>query len=258
MENKSVPKDFLHLFKNLNTSPKKLYYKGNLELLNRRKIAIIGSRKMSVYTRNCVLELASLCKRAEICVVSGGALGVDITANKAAMPLSIGIFANGLGRIYPKSNERIIKELYINALALSEQEWDYTPKRYDFLLRNRLIIALSEAVVIAQADFQSGSMQSAKLALKMQKPLYVLPQRLGESEGTNWLLKENKAKLITDFKEFVLNFGEIKEQNQDEFLEFCAKGVSLEQALKHFGEKVYEYELEGKIAINGVFIRVLV
>ena len=219
MENKSVPKDFLHLFKNLNTSPKKLYYKGNLELLNRRKIAIIGSRKMSVYTRNCVLELASLCKRAEICVVSGGALGVDITANKAAMPLSIGIFANGLGRIYPKSNERIIKELYINALALSEQEWDYTPKRYDFLLRNRLIIALSEAVVIAQADVQSGSMQSAKLALKMQ---------------------------------------EIKEQNQDEFLEFCAKGVSLEQALKHFGEKVYEYELEGKIAINGVFIRVLV
>ncbi|MDN2913438.1 DNA-processing protein DprA, partial [Campylobacter jejuni] len=78
---------------------------------------------------------------------------------------------------------------------------DYLPKNYDFLLRNRLVIALSKAVVVAQADIKSGSMQSAKLALELNKPLYVLPQRLGESTATNLLLKENKAKLICDFKE---------------------------------------------------------
>lgn len=258
MVSELIPKHFLELFKALDKSPKKLYYKGNLELLNKRKIAIIGSRKMSVYTKNCVLELASLLKNAGVCVVSGGALGVDIVANKAAMPLSIGIFANGLGQIYPKSNEKIIKELYANCLALSEQEENYIPKKYDFLLRNRLIIALSEAVVIAQADLQSGSMQSARLALKMQKPLYVLPQRLGESNGTNLLLKENKASLIADFKDFVSNYAELKNIEKDEFLEFCSKGVSLDEALKIYGEKVYEYELEGKIEISGVFIRVLV
>ncbi len=258
MESKIVPKDFLKFFQNLEKMPKKLYYKGNLGLLNKKKIAIVGSRKMSIYTKNCVLELATLLKTAGVCVISGGALGVDIVANGAAMPLSIGIFANGLGRVYPKSNERIIKELYTKCLALSEREDEYLPQGYDFLLRNRLIVALSEAVVIAQADLRSGSMQSARLALKMKKPLYVLPQRLKESEGTNWLIKENKAKLITDFRAFVSDFGEIKGQNRDEFLEFCAGGVSLEQALRSFGEKVYEYELEGKIKIDGVFIRVLV
>lgn len=258
MASELLPEHFLELFQGLNKSPKSLYYRGNLALLNKRKVAIIGSRKMSTYTRNCVLKLASLFKSAGVCVVSGGALGVDIVANKAAMPLSIGIFANGLGQIYPKSNEKIIKELYTNCLALSEQGEDYIPKRYDFLLRNRLIIALSEVIIIAQADLQSGSMQSARLALKMQKPLYVLPQRLGESEGTNWLLKENKAQLISDFRAFVSKFGELQNQDQDEFLEFCSKGVSLDEALKRFGQKVYEYELEGKIEIDGVFIKILI
>lgn len=200
---------------------------------------------MSVYTKNCVFSLASMLKNAHLCVVSGGALGVDITASMAAMPNTIGIFANGLDQIYPRTNEKIIKQIYENALALSEYEDDYLPKNYDFLLRNRLVIALSKAVVVAQADIKSGSMQSAKLALELNKPLYVLPQRLEESTGTNFLLKENKAKLICDFKEFVSEFASI-DINQDEFLEFCKKGVSVDEALKIYGQKVYEYELEGK------------
>jgi len=256
MEAKLVPLKYLELFKDLEKAPKRLYYKGNLGLLEKRKIAIIGSRKMSVYTKSCVFELANLLKKVNVCVLSGGALGVDITASKAAMPETIAIFANGLNRIYPKTNEAAIKEIYLKALALSEQENNYMPQNYDFLLRNRLIIALSQAVIIAQADLQSGSMQSARLAIKMQKPIFVLPQRINESEGTNSLLKENKAQLITDFKEFANTFGEFQNQD-DEFLEFCKKGVSLEKALKKFGAKVYEYELEGKISIEGIFIRVL-
>ncbi|EOA0651814.1 DNA-processing protein DprA [Campylobacter jejuni] len=256
MASEILPDEFLELFKDLKKPPKKLHYKGNLSLLKQDKIAIIGSRRMSVYTKNCVFSLASMLKNAHLCVVSGGALGVDITASMAAMPNTIGIFANGLEQIYPRTNEKIIKQIYENALALSEYEDDYLPKNYDFLLRNRLVIALSKAVVVAQADIKSGSMQSARLALELNKPLYVLPQRLGESTGTNLLLKENKAKLICDFKEFVSEFANI-DINQDEFLEFCKKGVSVDEALKIYGQKVYEYELEGKISIEGLFIRVL-
>ncbi|MCH3852918.1 DNA-protecting protein DprA, partial [Campylobacter jejuni] len=160
-----LPSAYLELFKELKNPPKKLYYKGNLKLLEQRKIAIIGSRRMSTYTKNCVFELSNLLKNSKISVVSGGALGVDISASMAAMPNTIGVFANGLDEIYPRSNEKIIKQIYENALALSENESYYKPKPYDFLLRNRLIVALSEAVVVAQADLQSGSMQSARLAL---------------------------------------------------------------------------------------------
>lgn len=195
-------------------------------------------------------------------MVSGGALGVDITASMAAMPNTIAIFANGLEQIYPKTNEKVIKQIYKNALALSENEDNYLPKNYDFLLRNRLIIALSKVVVITQADMQSGSMQSARLALKLNKPLYVSPQRFHESAGTNWLLKENKAKLICDFRDFVSEFAFVDKnqvnENQDEFLEFCKKGVSVDEALKVYGQELYKYELEGKISIERLFIRVLV
>lgn len=258
MSSEILPSAYLSLFDVLKDKPKSLYFKGNLELLSYPKVAIIGSRKMSVYTKNCVLELATTLKNAGVCVVSGGALGVDINAALGSLPLHIGVFANGLKHIYPRTNEKIIKEIYTKGLALSENEDAYMPQGFDFLLRNRLIIALSEAVVIAQADFQSGSMQSARLSLQMQKPLFVLPQRLEESRGTNLLLQDKKANLIADFRAFAAHFGELKEESyEDEFLQFCQKGVSVEQALQKYGEKLYEYELEGKIAIDGIWVRLL-
>ena len=246
-----LPKEFL----GLENPVHKIYYKGDLSLLQKPKVAIIGSRKMSVYTKNCVLELASLLKQVGVCVVSGGALGVDITAHQGAYPLTIGIFANGLDEIYPKNNEKMIKQIYQNALALSENEPNYLPQGYDFLLRNRLIIALSEMIVIAQADFKSGSFHSANLAVRLGKKVFVLPQRKNESEGTNSLLEQGKVRLISDFKAFASQFGTLKQQNNDEILEFCKNGVSKDEALKKFGEKIYEYELEGKIEICGVLVR---
>lgn len=247
----NLPKEFDTLHKPV----KKLYYKGDLSLLEKPKIAIIGSRKMSTYTKTCVLELANLLSSAGVCVVSGGAIGVDICALNAAFPNAIAVFANGLDKIYPKCNENTIKQIYTQGLALSENEGSYMPQRYDFLLRNRLIIALSQAVIIAQADLKSGSLQSANIALKLNKELFVLAHRRGESEGTNLLLAENKAKLLYDFKEFVSRYGGLEVQESDEFLEFCKQGVSVDEALKLYGQKVYEYELEGKIEIDGIFIR---
>ncbi len=234
--------------------PNKIYYKGQLELLKKRKIAIIGSRRMSIYTKNCIFELAKLCKNAGICVVSGGALGVDITAANAAFPNTIAVFANGLDEIYPKSNKKYIENIYQEALALSEHEGNYMPKPYDFLLRNRLIIALSEVVVIAQADIQSGSMQSARLALSMNKPIYVLPQRIKESDGTNLLLSQKQAILLHNFSHFVSMFRKI-EKKDDELLEFLKIEDDLEKILYRFGDKIYEYELEGLVEICGLKVR---
>lgn len=250
----NVPKELLEL----ENPVRRLYYKGDLSLLDKPKVAIIGSRKMSVYTKNCVLELASLLKQVGVCVVSGGALGVDIYAHQGAFPSTIGVFANGLNHIYPKNNEKMIKQIYENALALSENEPDYSPKGYDFLLRNRIIIALCDNIIIAQADFKSGSLHSANLAVKLGKKVFVLPQRKNESEGTNSLLEQGKVRLINDFKAFALKFGDLKEkiEPKDELLSFCKNGISLDEALKRFGEKIYEYELEGKIEICGVLVRV--
>lgn len=247
----NLPQQLLELEKPV----RRLYYKGDLSLLDKPKVAIIGSRKMSVYTKNCVLDLASLLKQVGVCVVSGGALGVDIYAHQGAFPSTIGVFANGLNQIYPKNNEKTIKQIYENALALSENEPDYTPQGYDFLLRNRIIIALSEAIIVAQADFQSGSLHSANLAVRLGKKVFVLPQRRNDSDGTNSLLEQGKVRLINDFKAFASSFGDLKAQKEDEIVSFCKNGVSIDEALKRFGDTIYEYELEGKIEICGVLVR---
>jgi len=236
--------------KELPKPPSKLYFKGDVGLLDLRKVAIVGSRRPNSYTRGAVLRLAKALSLRGVVVVSGGAMGVDAFAHEGAFPNTIAVTATGLNIFYPKVNEKLLKSIYKEALALSEYPPDTKARNYSFIERNRIVVGLSEAVVIAQADLKSGSMQSAKIALKLKKPLFVLPQRLGESDGTNHLLAKNQAKIIDDIDAFANQFGVVKKQN-DPLIEFCKKEPSLQKALLEFGLRVYEYELEGKIKIVG-------
>lgn len=100
-------------------------------------------------------------------------------------------------------------------------------------------------------------MQSARLALEFAKPLFVLPHRIGESEGTNTLLAKGKAQAIYNINTFIESIFGTKTCEDDEILAFCANNPSFEEAYKHFGAKLYEYELEGKIIRESGSIRVL-
>ena len=241
----------------LKNPPKQLNFIGDTSLLSLPKIAVVGSRKASVYTKECVTVLCAALKSTNVCVVSGGVIGVDITAHKAAMPQTIGIFASGLDTIYPSQNKVAINEIYTKALALSEYDEGEPPLAYRFLERNRIVVGLCEALVVAQADLKSGSMQSARLANELKIPVYVLPQRMGESDGTNFLLANKKAELIDDYHKFASLFGEIKEQEKtnDEILKFCKNGVSLDEVLAKFGDIIYEYELEGLVEISNLRVK---
>ncbi len=264
----------------LDRAPKQLYYIGDPGLLNRPKVAIVGSRRCSPYTKNAIFSLAATLKSYGIAVVSGGALGADIAAHAASMPLTIAVFANGLDIIYPPSNAKTIKEIYQNALAISEYAPQTSPRPENFLARNRIVVGLSDAVIIAQAELKSGSMSSAYHAKRAGIPIYCLPQRLGESGGTNALIASNQARLLSDFNAFskqildkklseptLFDDSELfsiapkpKKPNSvatDPLLAFISQNPNLNDALAKFGELIYEYELEGKIAIDGVFVRLL-
>lgn len=244
--------------KRLKNPPKKLNYLGNKNLLSMNKVAIVGSRKASAYTKNMVQNLAYALKSYSVCVVSGGALGVDIAAHEAAYPYTIAVYANGLNILYPRTNSKILSQINQNALAISEYEPDKTPLQHQFLERNRIVVALSKALVIAQADINSGSMQSARIAHEIGVPIYVLPQRYNESNGTNKLLKDGKATLIDDIDEFAMKFKSnyiLKLKEKDEILEFCKYGVSLNDALNKFGQIIYEYELDNKLIINNLIVK---
>lgn len=248
--------------KRIKNPPKKLYFKGDLSLLERPKVAIVGSRACSKYTQNLILSLASALKNAGVCVVSGAAIGADIYAHQGAYPLTIAVFGNGLDEIYPKQNAKMINEIYTRCLALSEYEPSQKAHSAFFLQRNRIVVGLSDAVVVAQADIKSGSMSSAMYAKNAGIGLYGFGQRMGESDGTNLLISKGQMSLIADIDEFVSKFSSTdfpvnKEQNKDELLEFIKQNPSFNVSYARFGDKIFEYEVEGKIAIDGAFVRAL-
>lgn len=237
---------------------KKLFFTGDFNLINRPlKIAIVGTRKPNTYTKNFINPLVKKLTHAGAIIISGGALGTDILAHAAALPNTIMIAPNSLDYIYPTSNQHVIKEIAKKSLILSEYEKNYMPKSYSFIQRNRIVIGLSDLVIIPQADLKSGTMQSANIAIKQKKPIYVLPHRINESLGTNWLLQNNLAHAIYDINAF-LSVLNITHPPSDPILEFCALAPSFDEAFEKFGDRILEYELEGKIKrTNGKVIATL-
>ncbi len=249
---KETPKEL----ESLKNKPKNLFYKGNLSLLNFTKVSIVGTRHPISYTKQLCLKLGVALKKRGIVVVSGGAMGVDALAHKAAFPNTIGVMANSLDIIYPKVNFSLLKSMEKESLLLSEYGANTSATKYSFVLRNRIVVALGEVLVVAQADLNSGSMRSVEIAQKYGKKIYVLPHRLEDSLGTNALLRDGLATAIYDIEKFANMFGKIEKQ-KDKILDFCEQNSSLQDAIEKFGDKIYEYELSGKIEIKNLKVIVL-
>lgn len=240
-----------------NIEIKHFYHKGDLSLLGFKKIAIVGSRKAYPHTKHAVHQLALNIARAGGVIVSGGAMGVDCVAHSSAMPRTIGVFANSLDLYCPRTCKNTIDDIYNRGLALSEHEQNISPRRGYFLRRNQIIVAMSDVVVVAQADLRSGSMHSAQYAISQKKPLFVLPNRMGESEGTNYLLAQNKARAIYDIDEFLTQIGFSGANRDDVFLQECLKNPDYEILSERFAQELFEYELLGKIKIENSKVVVL-
>ena len=130
---------------------------------------------------------------------------------------------------------------------------------WSFVVRNELVVALGDILIVAEAELGSGSMRSIEYALKMGKEIFVFPQRLGESGATNKLLKEGKAKAIYDIDEFCSGFGNIESEDiiEDNFTLFCKKNPTYDEALEKFPDKVFEAELSGEIKIENGLVTLL-
>lgn len=233
--------------------PKELFYEGNLDLLKRKKISIVGSRTPSPYSRNQIQKLSSTLGNIGICLVSGGAIGIDALVHKSAKPSNtIAVLPCGIDVRYPAINKNLLNDIAKDGLLLSQFKEGTLAAPWSFVMRNEIVVALGDVLIIGEADVDSGSMRSAEFALKMGKEIFVLPQRLDESKGTNELLKKGVAKSIYDIEEFASIFGEIKKEHkvEDEFLEFCKTNPTYEEAMEKYASRVFEGELRGDIIIK--------
>jgi len=245
---------------NMKKYPKEIFYIGNLELLKRKKVSIVGSRRPTPYTKQYTNDIAKKLSQNNIVIVSGAAMGVDAIAHTSAGAKStIGVAGNGLDIRYPIINNKLIQDIEQKGLMLSQFKPETPSIHYNFPIRNEFVVALGDILIVTQADVDSGTMRSVEYALKMGKEIFVLPHRVGESEGTNKLLINNQAKAIYDVDEFINSICACTDDYgvEDDFLLYCKTNPTYDEAMEKYPSEVFEYELGGRIKIENGLVSVV-
>ena len=181
---------------------KKLYYRGDLSLLRTPMVTVVGSRRYTSYGRAVTEMIGRTLVSNGITVVSGLATGIDSFAHCSALQhqgKTIAVLATGLGQCYPKSNKGLMERIGSDGLLLTEYEYDQEARKYAFPARNRILAALSDAVIVVEATIQSGSLITAGMAAEMGKTVFAVPGNITSSYsvGTNLLIKDGAVPLFS-------------------------------------------------------------
>ena len=192
----SYPKALLEI----SDPPPLLYAKGNLALLNQPSIAIVGSRNASVQgEKNAEAFASDLCYQG-LCVVSGLALGIDGAAHRGALRTNgatIAVVGPGLDIVYPAKHRDLAHQIVERGLIISEFSLGTPSKPQNFPKRNRIISGLSLGCLVVEANLQSGSQITARLAAEQGREVFAIPGSIHSpmSKGCHQLIKQG-AKLV--------------------------------------------------------------
>ncbi|WP_433326718.1 DNA-processing protein DprA [Spirillospora sp. CA-294931] len=176
-----------------------------------RSVAIVGSRAASPYGLRVATDLGSDLAERGWTVISGGALGIDAAAHRGALAAdgpTIAVFANGVDVPYPASNDGLFTEMARRSLLISESPPGTEPNRLRFLVRNRVIAALSRGTVVVEAERRSGALNTAAWARKLGRMLMAVPGPVDSrtSVGCHRLLRED-ATLVSRTDEVIEAVG---------------------------------------------------
>ncbi|GEA88364.1 DNA processing protein DprA [Cellulomonas cellasea] len=190
-------------------APLGLWQRGvpDLGSLLTRSVALVGARASTAYGERVAVELAEGLAARGVCVVSGGAYGIDAAAHRGALAgggVTVALLAGGVDRAYPAGNAELLERLLDGGGAvLSEVPPGGVPSRSRFLMRNRLIAAVSRATVVVEAAWRSGALSTAHHAASLLRPLGAVPGPVTSvaSAGCHRLLREGAAVCVTDAAE---------------------------------------------------------
>lgn len=185
-------------------SPTLLFYKGTADLNASKVVAIVGTRSNTDYGKQFTEDLIAALSSQQALIISGLAIGIDAYAHKAAlkndMP-TVGVVGHGLDKIYPSVNKGLARDMALqNGGILSEFFSGTLPDKHNFPLRNRIVAGMSDATIVVETLVSGGSMITAKLADAYNRDVFAVPGRTTDtkSKGCNYLIKNNKAILLTD------------------------------------------------------------
>lgn len=212
-QDKEFPKRLLNCY----DSPALLYYKGNTDLNAEKMVGIVGTRSQSEYGRSQCESIIESLAAENVIIISGLAFGIDTIAHKAALKSgihTIGVLAHGLDRIYPTENKSIAKEMLHQGGLLTEFRSNTIPDKQNFPSRNRIVAGICDCIIVIESGKKGGSLITAELANGYNRDVFALPGRISDlkSEGCNYLIKTNKAALITSGGDVLRNMGWINEK----------------------------------------------
>lgn len=208
MYDKKYPK----ILAELPDCPAILYIKGDVSALNKVGLAVVGSRKYTLYGKKVAYDLAKKCAEAGLVIVSGLALGIDAWAHQGALDaggLTVGVLGCGLDNIYPISNFQLGKSILENGGAIiSEFPIGTPPMKQNFPARNRIIAGLSQGTLVIEAQESSGALITAYQALDYNRDVFAVPGNIDSenSIGTNRLIQQG-AKLISKADDILTEFN---------------------------------------------------
>ncbi|NNM22364.1 MAG: DNA-protecting protein DprA [Flavobacteriaceae bacterium] len=207
-----LDKDYPELLKHCLDGPILFFRKGNIDLVGKRVISIVGTRRLTTAGMQFCEQLVEELKPFNPVIVSGFAHGADICAQKAAIRnglQTIGCLAHGLNQIYPREHEKYIGPVVQNGGFITEFWSDDPFERTNFLKRNRIIAGLSEATIVIESAAKGGSLVTADIANSYNREVFAVPGRPSnkQSRGCNDLIKNHKACLLQSADDLVFQLG---------------------------------------------------
>lgn len=192
--------------KEIYNPPVLLFYQGNIELLSKPKLAVVGARQASQIGCQSVKKIIKETNN-QFVIVSGLARGIDTAAHVSALKnggSSIAVIGSGLDVYYPTENKKLQEYMSYNHLVLSEYFTGEQPLKFHFPERNRIIAGLCQGIVVAEAKMRSGSLITCERALEEGREVFAIPGNIidGKSDGCHHLIQEG-AKCIISGKDIL-------------------------------------------------------
>jgi DNA processing protein len=250
------------VLKTLYDPPIGLYAKGKREIANAQfKIAIVGSRRSTLYGLQHARQYAQRLASSGVCVVSGMARGVDTAAHEGALEVggqTLAVLGNGIDIVYPPENIDLYKKIASDGLILSEFVFGRRADRQSFPMRNRIVSGLCDGVLVIESEPQGGSMITAQFAADQGREVYALPGRVDSrlSMGCHQLIREG-ATLVSSPEDILdeLLFRAGQSSGRGENLELdLPSSDSLPDDLSQAQMKIVEFvKKEGEVDLDLVF-----
>jgi DNA processing protein len=215
------------VLKRIYAPPPVLYIKGSLTRADNLAIAIVGSRRCSLYGQEQSSRFAHFLSSAGFTIVSGMARGIDTAAHQGALSAggrTIAVQGCGLGNIFPPENKKLFELIAESGACISELPLQYEPMPENFPPRNRIIAGLSLGTIVIEAAPNSGAMITAEAAMENNRDVMAVPGKIDSplSKGPHRLIKQG-AKLIESIEDIMETLGCIGEQLHEHVAEATIK-----------------------------------